>query len=54
MKVKLCMEEGKNFGEIVRVLGIKEYPAKKCMALAKKYDYKTLKEYVERCNLADT
>ena len=54
MKVKLCMEEGKNFGEIVSVLGIKEYPAKKCMALAKKYDYKRLKEYVERCNLADT
>lgn len=54
MKVRLCMDEGKNFGEIVSILGIKEYPAKKYMGLAKKYDYNRLKGYVERCNLADT
>ncbi|MBR3832839.1 MAG: DNA polymerase III subunit delta [Lachnospiraceae bacterium] len=54
MKVKLCMEEGKSFSDIVSILGIKEYPAKKSMALAKKYEYERLKEYVERCNLADT
>lgn len=54
MKVRICMDEGKNFGEIMSILQIKEYPTKKCMALAKKYDYKRLKEYVERCNLADT
>lgn len=54
MKVKLCMDEGKGLGDIVSILGIKEYPAKKYMGLAKKYDYNRLKEYVERCNLADT
>ena len=54
LKVKMCMDEGKSFGDIVGVLGIKEYPAKKYMGLAKKYDYNRLKEYVERCNLADT
>ena len=53
MKVRLCMDEGKNFGEIMNVLGIKEYPTKKYMALAKKYDYSRLREYVERCSLAD-
>ncbi len=54
MKVRLCMDEGKSFADIVSILGIKEYPAKKYMGLAKKYDYDRLKEYVERCNLADT
>ncbi len=54
MKVKLCMEEGKSFGEIMSILEIKEYPTKKYMSLAKKYDYNKLREYVERCNLADT
>ncbi len=54
MKVRACMDEGKSFGEIVTILGMKEYPVKKHMALAKQYDYKRLKEYVERCNLADT
>ena len=53
MKVRLCMDEGKSFGEIVSILGIKEYPAKKYMALAKKYDYKSLRKYVERCNQTD-
>ncbi len=53
MKVRLCIDEGKSFGEIVSILGIKEYPAKKYMALAKKYDYKSLRKYVERCNQAD-
>ncbi|MBE5932720.1 MAG: DNA polymerase III subunit delta [Lachnospiraceae bacterium] len=54
MKVRLCMDEGKNFGEIMNILEIKEYPTKKYMALAKKYDYSRLKSYVERCGLADT
>lgn len=54
MKVRACMDEGKSFGEIVSVLGMKEYPVKKHMALAKQYDYKRLKEYVERCSQADT
>lgn len=54
MKVRACMDEGKSFGEIVTILGMKEYPVKKHMGLAKQYDYKRLKEYVERCNLADT
>ncbi len=54
LKVRMCMDQGKSFGDIVSILGIKEYPAKKYMGLAKKYDYNRLKEYVERCNLADT
>lgn len=54
LKVRMCMDEGKSFVDIVSILEIKEYPAKKNMGLAKKYDYNRLKEYVERCNLADT
>ncbi len=53
MKVRLCMDEGKSFSDIMSILGIKEYPTKKYMSLAKKYDYKRLREYVERCNMAD-
>lgn len=54
LQVKLCMEENKSFSDIVATLGIKEYPAKKYMSLAKKYDYATLKSFYERCNQADT
>lgn len=53
MKTRLCMDEGKNIGEIMTSLGIKEYPAKKYMALGRKYDYERLKKNVERCGQAD-
>ena len=53
LQVKLCMEEGKSFGDIVTTLGIKEYPAKKYMSLAKKYEYDTLKSFYDRCGEAD-
>lgn len=53
MKTRLCMDEGKNISEIMSCLGIKEYPAKKYMALGRKYDFGRLRKNVERCGQAD-